>query len=620
MQTIDAFVASHYTTFDYLSYPGSRIDSQVNSCTTSALNWTPRRDPLVLDLDGDGITTSAINTAAPILFDQESAGIKTATGWIASGEAIVVRNLNGNGKIDSGRELVGDNTVLTCGLRAGQIASNGFEALADLDSNSDSKFDIADTAYASVKLWKDANQNGISEAGELFTFEQLSVNSINLSTAASNVNLVNGSGQATGNTQTFTGTFTKTNGITGAAGTAELAASLLLANNKFYRQFSDDPAITTAAQALPQMQGSGAVRDLGPTLSLGSAQAGALQSALAQFAQDSTRDQQLSHFDALVQSWGKTSAMPTSIQTRSALANSAAGSGSATAVAEFARNRPTRYAQITAREQFNGQTILDKWVVTTGKISLVTFSAQQEAFIGQAYAAFTQSVPATLVVQTRLKPYLDSVGLVINNNGTSLNTAPLVDKLNAYKQLDERGALLDLAEINRYAGDKLQTVGLNGFVLFGSWMDALPIDSPLRAEDAAAATTVAITAGTGLSVDDIYVGDNTANRFSAGAGNDRVYGSAGADTLSGDAGNDTPTKAEGLMCSACANLNIVTKLGERCPSSRREIKLRSRPASNASFSCDKPRARRNCRNTSPKASAGCRVDCHLMPSIVKSIS
>jgi hypothetical protein len=42
--------------------------------------------------------------------------------------------------------------------------------------------------------------------------------------------------------------------------------SLLLANNNFYRQFTDDPAITVAAQALPQMQGSGLVRDLRPAM------------------------------------------------------------------------------------------------------------------------------------------------------------------------------------------------------------------------------------------------------------------------------------------------------------------------------------------------------------------
>jgi len=97
---------------------------------------------------------------------------------VGAGEAIVVRDLNGNGTIDSGRELFGDNTLLTRGPKAGQRAANGFEALADLDSNNDGQFNAADASFASVKLWKDVNQNGISEAGELFTFAQLGVQGI----------------------------------------------------------------------------------------------------------------------------------------------------------------------------------------------------------------------------------------------------------------------------------------------------------------------------------------------------------------------------------------------------------------------------------------------------------
>ena len=41
-----------------------------------------RRDPLTLDLDGDGLETVGIDSANPILFDHDGDGIKTATGWI----------------------------------------------------------------------------------------------------------------------------------------------------------------------------------------------------------------------------------------------------------------------------------------------------------------------------------------------------------------------------------------------------------------------------------------------------------------------------------------------------------------------------------------------------------
>ena len=162
-----------------VNYP---ISPTVNTATTSALTWEPFipaiSSPIILDLDGGGISNSGIEPGYPILFDHDGDGVRSATGWVGAGEAIVVRDLNGNGTIDSGREIFGDNTLLTRGPRAGQRAADGFEALADLDSNNDGQFNAADAAFASVKLWKDANQNGISEAGELFTFAQLGVQGI----------------------------------------------------------------------------------------------------------------------------------------------------------------------------------------------------------------------------------------------------------------------------------------------------------------------------------------------------------------------------------------------------------------------------------------------------------
>jgi len=119
-----------------VNYP---ISPTVNTCINDALaldRLPPVVNcPLILDLDGGGISNSGIASGLPILFDHDGDGLRNATGWVGAGEAIVVRDLNGNGTIDSGRELFGDNTLLTRGPKAGQRAANGFEALADLDSN-----------------------------------------------------------------------------------------------------------------------------------------------------------------------------------------------------------------------------------------------------------------------------------------------------------------------------------------------------------------------------------------------------------------------------------------------------------------------------------------------------
>ncbi len=97
---------------------GYTADSVINAISPStnrkyleARNWTPPRDPLVLDLDGDGIEAIGIDPTRPILFDHDGDGTRNATGWIKGDDGIVVLDRNGNGLIDSGRELFGDQTL-----------------------------------------------------------------------------------------------------------------------------------------------------------------------------------------------------------------------------------------------------------------------------------------------------------------------------------------------------------------------------------------------------------------------------------------------------------------------------------------------------------------------------
>lgn len=529
---------------------GEAISNSVNALFGNALNWVPpRRDPLVLDLDGGGITTSGINPAAPILFDQDGDGTKTATGWIAAGEAIVVRDLNGNGTIDSGRELFGDNTILTHGPKTGQTAANGFEALADLDSDinglADGKFDATDTAFASVKLWKDTNQDGISQSNELFSFADLGVQSINVTGTSSNVNL------GGGNTQTFAGSFTKTTGAVGNAGTAQLAGSLLLANNNFYRQFTDDPTISTAAQAQPQMQGSGLVRDLRPAMSLGTAQASALQNAVAQFAQGTTKAQQLLLLDSVIQSWGVTSVMQTSWTTEPPQPHEGSWGPaytSAEALAEFARNSPAMFAKIIALEQFNAQTILDKWVRFNGIVYSVSFSDAQQGFINQAYDALKESVYSALVVQTRLKPYLDAIDLMVDESGVHFDTTSA--ELFAFNkaQVDGFHTVQDVLELKKYASSSLTATGWQIHQTLKTILNAVPLtaelESLLIAEHIVSLDSSVVTY-TASNSGDVVLGNAQGNNIYGGTGADQIFGFDGNDTLLGGSGDDVLTGGNG---------------------------------------------------------------------------
>jgi hypothetical protein len=122
-------------------------------------------DPLILDLDGDGIETVAVNGQAGARFDYDGIGVRHATGWVGKDDGFLVRDLNGNGLVDSGAELFGDQTRLANGT----ITNDGFAALKDLDSNNDGKIDSNDQKFSELKIWRDGNSNGQTDANELIT-------------------------------------------------------------------------------------------------------------------------------------------------------------------------------------------------------------------------------------------------------------------------------------------------------------------------------------------------------------------------------------------------------------------------------------------------------------------
>uniref|UniRef100_UPI003F861F8C calcium-binding protein n=3 Tax=unclassified Cysteiniphilum TaxID=2610889 RepID=UPI003F861F8C len=151
------------------------LDDLINQLFNSALNAPAlRQDPLLLDLDGDGIET--IDTNRKVMFDHTGDNVYYATGWVDKDDALLVRDVNGNGRIDNGLELFGENTI----KQNGQNATDGFDALSDLDDNHDGVFDAQDIAFASVKIWQDADQDGFSKESELKSLTEAGINSISL--------------------------------------------------------------------------------------------------------------------------------------------------------------------------------------------------------------------------------------------------------------------------------------------------------------------------------------------------------------------------------------------------------------------------------------------------------
>ncbi len=115
-------------------------------------------EPLVIDLDGDGLTLSS----ARVSFDLLGDGTQQRTTWVGAREGLLALDRNGDGAITSVHELLGDKN--NCN---GQACYDGVDALIAMDSNDDGAINAADPIYARLLVWTDANQDGVSAPGEL---------------------------------------------------------------------------------------------------------------------------------------------------------------------------------------------------------------------------------------------------------------------------------------------------------------------------------------------------------------------------------------------------------------------------------------------------------------------
>lgn len=131
--------------------------------------------PIALDLDGDGVETTALEDG--VNFDLDGNGFAERIGFIAPDDALLAWDRDGDGVISSGQELFGDQTD----LQNGDPAPNGFEVLGEFDDNGDGYIDSDDAIYEQLRLWQDLDQDGLSESGELRTLEELAVARLDLS-------------------------------------------------------------------------------------------------------------------------------------------------------------------------------------------------------------------------------------------------------------------------------------------------------------------------------------------------------------------------------------------------------------------------------------------------------
>ncbi|MGY0332052.1 calcium-binding protein [Xylella fastidiosa subsp. fastidiosa] len=515
------------------------------------------RDPLVLDLDGDGIETLA--AGKNILFDHDGDGITHASGWVKSDDGLLVLDRNGNGRIDNGSELFGADTVLS----NGHTAASGFDALRDLDSNGDGLFSAADARFTDVRVWRDLNQDGQSQANELFTLSTLGIASITLTpTDTQRVNLGNG------NVMDARGSYTRTDGRSGTVGNLQLGV------DQFYRDYRgahDKVTINDAARALPAISGSGAVRDLQEAASLSPALLAAVQALLSGTTQGTLR----AALDQVIALWASTSTMRSSEESLEAsgegnrtvyyhgwVPGSVASQGKE-AVQAWIQQQHARLGPIIGiLEKFNGSRLVSE---QNGQITMsgLTFAWQPvvrpdghseavmdlalppevvsntfDAFT-QAYAKLKESIYIRLVLEPRLTDYLSGLRLTYNNGVMGWDASGLEAKLDQTWQHNKAQALQDVMDLQRYGRDALAPSGWNPLDALRQMVDRTAVTPDGRQALADAGIPLIAGNAEGSDATDLLFGDAGANLLRGGGGDDLLSGGDGDDTLEGGAGNDT---------------------------------------------------------------------------------
>jgi hypothetical protein len=97
-------------------------------------------DPLVFDLDGNGVNLSSVENG--VYFDMDADGTRDKTAWVSGGDALLALDRNGNGRIDDGSELFGEQNG----------ARDGFAELARFDQDGSGSIDAQDNIFNSLIL------------------------------------------------------------------------------------------------------------------------------------------------------------------------------------------------------------------------------------------------------------------------------------------------------------------------------------------------------------------------------------------------------------------------------------------------------------------------------------
>ncbi len=251
------------------------------------------RDPLLLDLDGDGVEmTSKVDG---VYFDIDNNGTIDRTSWVGRDDGILWRDVNRDGFLTDGSELFGDQYYDNDAIRV----DSGFAALAELDSNSDGVIDASDDQWGELQVMRG---DGIS-----FTLDELGITEIDLNFTGSTGGInpwdvYGGVDDGHGNRYLRTSTFT-------INGQEQEVADVWLqsVSQETYTNYNVD--ISDAIAALPYLKGSGEMADLHTTMALDAD--GSLQSLVEDFIAETDPAQRWDIVEDILLEWADVTSVST---------------------------------------------------------------------------------------------------------------------------------------------------------------------------------------------------------------------------------------------------------------------------------------------------------------------
>ncbi|UWU23038.1 hypothetical protein N2601_08860 [Rhizobium sp. CB3060] len=133
------------------------------------------------------LDTDALATGAAVTYDWNADGARDGTAWVGPHDGFLAVDLGEDGQagpdgvIDQAKEL-----SFSAWASDDQVAANG-GSVSDLDglrlvfdTNHDNVLDANDDRWSEFRVWRDANQNGVADDGELLTMSDAGIKLINL--------------------------------------------------------------------------------------------------------------------------------------------------------------------------------------------------------------------------------------------------------------------------------------------------------------------------------------------------------------------------------------------------------------------------------------------------------